>query len=69
MCRDAEQGCAAFHDSTELAEVKRTALIMNLLTVREILDEDHVQKGVRYPCQTASGSRRAPSPPRDRRVN
>jgi len=34
--RDAEQECAAFH--------KRTGRIMKLLTVKEILDEEHVQK-------------------------
>src|SRR3954453_15151053 len=34
--RDAEQECAAFHDSTELAEVKRTGRIIKLLTVQEI---------------------------------
>lgn len=52
--RDAEQECAAFHDSTELAEVKRTGRIIKLLTVfasgesafggQEILDEEHAQK-------------------------
>src|SRR4051794_37448684 len=35
--RDAEQECAAFHDSTELVEVKRTGRIIKLLTVQEIL--------------------------------
>jgi hypothetical protein len=39
---DAEQG--AFHDSTELVEVKRTGRIIKLLTVKEILDEEFVQK-------------------------
>jgi len=34
--RDAEQECAAFH--------KRTGRIIKLLTVKEILDEEHVQK-------------------------
>ncbi len=34
--RDAEQECAAFY--------KRTGRIIKLLTVREILDEEHVQK-------------------------
>jgi len=34
--RDAEQECAAFH--------KRTGRIVKLLTVQEILDEEHVQK-------------------------
>ena len=34
--RDAEQECAAFH--------KRTGRIIKLLTVQEILDEEHVQK-------------------------
>lgn len=34
--KDAEQECAAFH--------KRTGRIIKLLTVREILDEEHVQK-------------------------
>jgi hypothetical protein len=34
--RDAEQECAAFH--------KRTGRIIKLLTVREILDEEFVQK-------------------------
>jgi hypothetical protein len=33
---DAEQACAAFHG--------RTGRIIKLLTVREILDEEHVQK-------------------------
>jgi hypothetical protein len=33
---DAEQECAAFH--------KRTGRIIKLLTVKEILDEEHVQK-------------------------
>ena len=33
---DAEQECAAFH--------KRTGRIIKLLTVQEILDEEHVQK-------------------------
>jgi hypothetical protein len=32
---DAEAECAAFHDSTELVEVKRTGRIIKLLTVRE----------------------------------
>ncbi len=40
---DAERECAAFHDSTELVEVKRTGRIIKLLTVQEILDEEHVQ--------------------------
>ena len=34
--RDAEQECAAFH--------RRTGRIIKLLTVQEILDEEHVQK-------------------------
>jgi hypothetical protein len=34
--RDAEQECATFH--------KRTDRIIKLLTVQEILDEEHVQK-------------------------
>ncbi len=34
--RDAEAECAAFH--------KRTGRIIKLLTVQEILDEEHVQK-------------------------
>jgi hypothetical protein len=34
--KDAEQECAAFH--------KRTGRIIKLLTVQEILDEEHVQK-------------------------
>jgi hypothetical protein len=34
--RDAEQECAAFH--------KRSGRISKLLTVQEILDEEHVQK-------------------------
>ena len=34
--RDAEQKCAAFH--------KRTGRIIKLLTVQEILGEEHVQK-------------------------
>ena len=34
--RDAEQECAAFH--------KRSGRIIKLLTVQEILDEEHVQK-------------------------
>jgi hypothetical protein len=34
--RDAEQECAAYH--------KRTGRIIKLLTVQEILDEEHVQK-------------------------
>ncbi len=34
--RDAEQECAAFHG--------RTGRIIKLLTVQEILDEEHVQK-------------------------
>jgi len=34
--RDAEQKCAAFH--------RRTGRIIKLLTVQEILDEEHVQK-------------------------
>ena len=34
--RDAEQECAAFN--------KRTGRIIKLLTVQEILDEEHVQK-------------------------
>ena len=34
--RDAEQECAAFH--------KRTGRIIKLLTVQEILDEEHVRK-------------------------
>ena len=34
--RDAEQECAAFH--------KRTGRIIKLLTVQEILDEEHMQK-------------------------
>ncbi len=34
--RDAERECAAFH--------KRTGRIIKLLTVQEILDEEHVQK-------------------------
>ncbi len=34
--RDAEQECAAFH--------KRTGRLIKLLTVQEILDEEHVQK-------------------------
>ena len=34
--KDAEQECAAFH--------KRTGRIINLLTAREILDEEQVQK-------------------------
>lgn len=34
--RDAEQECAAFH--------KRTGRFIKLLTVQEILDEEHVQK-------------------------
>lgn len=34
--QDAEQECAAFH--------KRTGRIIKLLTVQEILDEEHVQK-------------------------
>ena len=33
---DAERECAAFH--------KRTGRIIKLLTVQEILDEEHVQK-------------------------
>jgi hypothetical protein len=33
---DAERECAAFH--------QRTGRIINLLTVLEILDEEHVQK-------------------------
>ena len=33
---DAQQECAAFH--------KRTGRIIKLLTVQEILDEEHVQK-------------------------
>jgi hypothetical protein len=33
---DAGRGCAAFH--------KRTGRIIKLLTVKEILDEEHVQK-------------------------
>ena len=41
--RDAEQECAAFHDSTGLVEVKRTRRIIKLLTVQEILDEAHGQ--------------------------
>ncbi len=41
---DAEQECAAFHDSTEVVEVRRTVRIIKLLTVQEILDEEHVQK-------------------------
>ncbi len=42
--RDAEQECAAFHHSKELAEVRRTGRIIKLLTVQEFLDEEHVQK-------------------------
>jgi hypothetical protein len=34
--RNAEQECAAYH--------KRTGRIIKLLTVQEILDEEHVQK-------------------------
>jgi hypothetical protein len=34
--RDAEQECAAFH--------RRTGRIIKLLTVQEVLDEEHVQK-------------------------
>jgi hypothetical protein len=34
--KDAEQECAAFH--------KRIGRIIKLLTVQEILDEEHVQK-------------------------
>lgn len=34
--KDAAQECAAFH--------KRTGRIIKLLTVQEILDEEHVQK-------------------------
>ena len=34
--KDAEHECAAFH--------KRTGRIIKLLTVQEILDEEHVQK-------------------------
>ena len=34
--RDAEQECVAFH--------KRTGRIIKLLSVQEILDEEHVQK-------------------------
>ncbi len=34
--RDAEQECAAFH--------RRTGRIIKLLTVQEILDEEHMQK-------------------------
>ena len=34
--RDADQECASFH--------KRTGRIIKLLTVQEILDEEHVQK-------------------------
>ena len=34
--KEAEHECAAFH--------KRTARIIKLLTVQEILDEEHVQK-------------------------
>jgi hypothetical protein len=34
--KDAEQECAALH--------KRTGWIIKLLTVQEILDEEHVQK-------------------------
>ncbi len=34
--KDAERECAAFH--------KRTGKIIKLLTVQEILDEEHVQK-------------------------
>jgi hypothetical protein len=34
--KNTEQECAAFH--------KRTARIIKLLTVQEILDEEHVQK-------------------------
>ena len=40
----ARRECAAFHGSTELAGVKRTGRVIKLLTVREILDEAHVQK-------------------------
>src|ERR1019366_10359614 len=42
--KDAEHECAAFHGSTELAEVKRTGRIIKLLTGLKILDEEHVQK-------------------------
>jgi hypothetical protein len=41
---DAVQECSVFHDSTELAEVKRNGRIIKLLSVQEILDEEHVQK-------------------------
>jgi len=37
--RDAEQECAAFH--------RRTGRIITLMTVQEILDEEHVQEDVR----------------------
>jgi hypothetical protein len=45
--RSSSARCAAFH--------KRTGRIIKLLTVQEILDEEHVQKDVRSQIRHAVG--------------